>query len=80
MNALTWAGTVAGALIAIATVLHWTVRRAMRLGNWLAAAVRLPDEVDRLAHSVTALSAAVRQLALTGQAVQHRPDPMEVSR
>lgn len=65
MDAITWAGTVAGALIAVATVVHWTIRRAIRVGTWLAAAVQLPTEVDRLAASVTDLSAAVAVLADT---------------
>jgi outer membrane murein-binding lipoprotein Lpp len=65
VNALTIAGTVAGALIAISTVLHWTIRHAVTAGAWLAAALRLPAEVDRLAASVTRLSTSVDALALT---------------
>jgi hypothetical protein len=75
MSDVTWAGTIAGALIAIATVLHWTVKRAIQLGRWLAAAVQLPEEVGRLALSVTALTVAVQQLTLVGHAPA--PDPVE---
>jgi hypothetical protein len=79
MSDITWAGTIAGALIAIATVLHWAITRAIRVGTWLAAAVQLPAEVDRLAGSVTQLTGAVQQLALTCQPY-HRTDPVEVTR
>ena len=72
MTALTWAGTVAGALIAVGTLLRWAVRRAIRFGTWAAAAVRLPTVVDDLAHSVTALSASVTTLSSTISAVHPR--------
>lgn len=81
MTDLTWAGTIAGALIAIATVLHWAVKKAIQLGRWLAAVVQLPDEVRRLAVSVTALTGAVQQLQqLLAGHPQSQPDPVEVSR
>lgn len=73
MNLFTWAGTVAGALIAVGTVVHWTIRRAIRVGTWVAAAVRLPAEVDRLAVAVTDLAAAVQVLAATNHPT---PDPV----
>jgi uncharacterized membrane protein (DUF2068 family) len=65
MNALTWTGTAAGALIAIGTVLRWIIRRAVATGAWMTAAIHLPEEVDRLARSVTALSVAVTDLSTT---------------
>lgn len=77
MTDLTWAGTIAGALIAIATVLHWAITRAIRLGTWLAGAVELPTEVARLAVATTELTGAVQQLALT---CQPHPDHAEVTR
>lgn len=65
MGALVWLGTAAGALIAVGTVLRWTLRRTIRAGAWLAALVRLPYEVAQLADSVHDLTNAVQILAGT---------------
>lgn len=56
MGAISWAGTVAGALIAVATVLRWTVRRIARSARWITAVVALPATLDRLSASVDALA------------------------
>lgn len=62
MNALTLAGTLAGALIAIGTVARYLIRRTVRAAVWAAAAVRLPTTVDRLADTVTTLTGTVDRL------------------
>ncbi len=61
MGAVTWAGTVAAALIAVGTVLRWTVRRVMRSARWVSAVVELPAKVDRLSCSVDALTRALTE-------------------
>lgn len=65
MNTLILAGTVSGALVAVGTVLRWTLRRTIRAGTWVAALVRLPREVAALSRSVTDLTDAVQILAGT---------------
>jgi outer membrane murein-binding lipoprotein Lpp len=72
VNALTIAGTAAGALIAVGTVLHWTIRHAIRVGTWAAAAVRLPAVVDDLAVAVTTLSTSVTTLSTSVDQLQHQ--------
>lgn len=71
MNALLWAGTVAGALAAIGTVLRWTLRRLVRVGIWAAAVSALPDVVDQLARSVDQLARRVDQLQPSNNTVEH---------
>lgn len=77
MNTLTWLGTVAGTLIAVGTVLRWTLRRTLRAARWVAAVVRLPDVVDDLAHSVADLSTAVAALSASVDATRHESPVLE---
>jgi hypothetical protein len=60
---LQWAGTAAAALIAIATVLRWTVLRLVRSARWVNAVIDLPETVDRLTTSVDTLTTSVDTLA-----------------
>jgi hypothetical protein len=62
MGPVMWAGGIAGALLAIGTLTRYLVRRTVRAAVWIAAAVRLPDTVDRLAVTVTALTDSVDRL------------------
>lgn len=77
MNALTWAGTLAGALIAIGTLTRYLIRRTVRAAVWAAAAVRLPVTVDRLADTVTTLTGAVDRLTETVDRLQDPAIPEE---
>jgi ABC-type sulfate transport system permease component len=63
MLTLQWAGTAAAALIAIGTLLRWTVRRLVRGARWIGAVIELPETVDRLGASVDTLTTSVNQLA-----------------
>lgn len=63
MNALTWAGSSAAALIALGTLLRWLFGRIIRAAVWTSAAVRLPAVVDDLAQSVTDLALSVDSLS-----------------
>lgn len=63
MGGLQWAGTAAAALIAIGTVLRWTVRRLVRGARWAAAVIELPETVDRLSASVDTLTTSVDTLS-----------------
>ncbi len=72
MTALTWAGTLAGALIAIGTLARYLIRRVLRAAVWAAAAVRLPDTVTTLADTVTTLTGTVERLT---DAVDRLTDP-----
>lgn len=75
MNAdLQWAGAVAAALIAIATVLRWTIRRLVRASRWVAAVIELPGTVERLGSSVDTLTSSVDTLA---RALHRHPAPVE---
>lgn len=75
MNAdLQWAGMAAGALIAIGTVLRWTVRRLLRASRWVTAVIALPGTVDRLGQSVDTLTGSVDTLA---RALHRHPAPVE---
>ncbi|MGW3926340.1 hypothetical protein [Streptomyces sp. NPDC005093] len=71
MNALTWAGSAAAALIALGTLLRWLFRRIIRAAVWTSAAVRLPAVVDGLAVSVDSLALSVDSLALSVEQLQH---------
>lgn len=71
---LQWAGTVAAALIAIATVLRWTWLRVVRGARWVTAVIDLPETVDRLGGSVDTLTVSVDTLAA---ALQRLPVPVE---
>lgn len=62
MDALTVAGSIAAALIALGTVVRYLIRRTLRAAAWTAAAIRLPAEVERLSTSVTVLSVSVDRL------------------
>lgn len=72
MTGLVWAGTVAGALIAVGTVLGWTLRRLLRLGLWAAAISALPASVEQLGGAVSALSTSVEQLGCRVDQLQDR--------
>lgn len=63
MGDLQWAGATAAALIAIGTVLRWTLRRLVRGARWAAAVIELPETVDQLRHSVDSLAVSVERLA-----------------
>jgi hypothetical protein len=63
MGGLQWAGTAAAALIAIGTVLRWTIRRLVRGARWAAAVIELPETVDRLSTNVRDLTVAVDELS-----------------
>jgi len=78
MNTLTWAGGVAGALLAIGTLTRYLLRRAWRAGRWAVAAVRLPDTVDHLAVTVGTLTGAVDRLVTSVDCLQsHDPATLE---
>lgn len=70
MNAVTWAGSIAGALLAIGTLVRYVIRRMIRAAVWVAAAVQLPEEVARLSDTVDRLTVSVAALAT---AVDHLP-------
>ncbi|WP_399559105.1 hypothetical protein OG762_52415 (plasmid) [Streptomyces sp. NBC_01136] len=72
MGAVQWAGTVAAALIAVGTLLRWTVRRLVRGAHWAAAVIELPETVERLAVSVDTLTNSVDVLS---RAVDGLQDP-----
>jgi ABC-type sulfate transport system permease component len=63
MGTLQWAGTAAAALIAIGTVLRWTLRRLVRGARWVAAVIELPETVDRLSLAVGTLTTSVDVLS-----------------
>jgi hypothetical protein len=63
MFTLQWVGTLAGALIAVGTVLRWTLRRLVRGARWVGAVVELPETVDRLSTSVDTLRTSVDRLS-----------------
>lgn len=63
MGTLQWAGTAAAALIAIGTLLRWTVRRLVQSARWVSAVIELPETVDRLGQSVDTLTTSVNTLA-----------------
>lgn len=76
MTAVTWLGSIAGALLAIGTLTRYLVRRTMRAAVWTAAAVRLPSTVDRLAVAVDTLNGTVGRLADSVDRMQHpAPEP-----
>jgi outer membrane murein-binding lipoprotein Lpp len=62
MNALTWAGSAAAALLAIGTLVGYLLQRGLRAAVWVAAVVELPAAVDRLSTTVDQLAASVDQL------------------
>jgi hypothetical protein len=68
---LQWAGTAAAALIAIGTVLRWTIRRLIRGARWTAAVIDLPDTVERLAVSVDTLTNSVDVLSRAVDGLQN---------
>lgn len=77
MGAVTWAGGLAAALIALGTLARYLVRRTVRALVWVSALVRLPETVDRLAVTVDRLTVSVDHLA----AVVDRPavpEPLEL--
>jgi hypothetical protein len=63
MGTLQWAGTAAAALIAIGTVMRWTLRRLVRSARWVAAVIELPETVDRLSMAVCTLTTSVDVLS-----------------
>jgi hypothetical protein len=65
MSLLILLGTLAGALIAIGTVVRYAIRRLIRATVWAAAVVRLPDTLTELSTAVGSLAAAVDRLQPT---------------
>jgi hypothetical protein len=63
MGWLQWAGTAAAALIAIGTLVRWTIRRLVLTARWVTAVIELPETVDRLAVSVDTLTTSVTTLS-----------------
>jgi hypothetical protein len=76
MGDLQWVGTAAAALIAIGTVLRWTVRRLVRGVRWVGAVVELPETVDRLSTSVDTLRVSVDRLSVAVEAPRHTLEPL----
>lgn len=79
MNALTWAGGVAGAVLAIGTLARYLIRRTVRAAVWAAAAARLPTVVEQLAGTVRTLTDSVDRLTSSVDDLQ-RSDDHAVSR
>jgi hypothetical protein len=76
MGDLQWIGTAAAALIAIGTVLRWTVRRLFRAARWVGAVVELPETVDRLSTSVDTLTRSVDRLSAVVEAPRPTLEPL----
>jgi outer membrane murein-binding lipoprotein Lpp len=74
-GALVWAGSIAGALIAIGTLARYLLRRLVRAAVWTAAAIRLPETVDRLSDTVNDLTTSVDRL--TAAVDQLHPNVLE---
>lgn len=74
MNALTWAGGVAGAVLAIGTLLRYVLRRTLRAAAWIAAVIALPDNVRHLAETITTLSTTVDRLTESVDTLQRSTD------
>lgn len=76
MDTLKWAGTVAGALIALGTVARWAVLRLVRGARWVGAVIELPETVDRLGESVDTLRRSVDRLSVAVESrseLEHMP-------
>jgi hypothetical protein len=73
MNGLTIAGTAAGALIALGTLLGYVARRVGRLALWALALAQLPDAVVALAGQVGELTATVADLSRSVDSLQNSP-------
>jgi hypothetical protein len=74
MGAVQWAGTVAAALIAIGTLLRWTLRRLLIATRWASAVITLPETVHHLSQSVETLTTSVDTLSTAVERLQN-PTP-----
>ena len=74
-NQITYAGSVAAALLAIGALLRILFRRLVSTGHWIAAVVRLPAIVADLSTSVGALSSSVGDLSRSVDGLQHPAHP-----
>jgi hypothetical protein len=71
LNAIIWAGSLAGALLAVGALVRVVVRRLVAIGHWTTAALHLPAVVADLSHSVTDLSVSVADLSRSVDGLQH---------